>query len=290
VRIDLDGNGEIGDTFFNFVYHPLLGATGAVRGIIAVVIDVTPQVRAKHEAERLREAAESANEAKLHLLRTVSHETRQPVHASLGYIDLLQLGIRGPLNDQQRTDLESIRKNQTHLLGLLNDILSFAKLEAGALELDMERADAAEIIAQVHPLVEQQFRAKGVRYEPRPPAAPAIFRGDRERTVQVCVNLLTNALKATPPGGVVSIECDVTDDRVSLSVRDTGIGIPETKREAIFDPFTQLARGRATSDAQGVGLGLSISRQLARAMKGDVTVESAVGVGSTFTFSLPREL
>ena len=288
VRMDLGGTGEIGDAFFNFVYHPLLDATGVVRGIIAVVIDVTPQVQAKHEAERLRQAAESANEAKLHLLRTVSHETRQPVHASLGYIDLLQLGIRGPLSDQQRTDLESIKKNQTHLLGLLNDILSFAKLEAGALELDMERADAAEIIAQVHPLVEQQFRAKGVVYEPRPPAKPALFRGDRERTVQVCVNLLTNALKATAPGGRVTFACDVTSDHVSLSVRDTGIGIPASKLEAIFDPFTQLARGRPTSDAQGVGLGLSISRQLARAMKGDVTVVSTVAVGSTFTFTLPR--
>ena len=129
-------------------------------------------------------------------------------------------------------------------------------------------------------------------YEPRPPAQPALFRGDRERTVQVCVNLLTNALKATPAGGRVTFACDVTDDQVSLSVNDTGVGIPASKFEAIFDPFTQLARGRPTSDAQGVGLGLSISRQLARAMKGDVTVESTVGAGSTFTFSfsLPRAL
>ena len=141
----------------------------------------------------------------------------------------------------------------------------------------------------LQPLVEPQFRAKGVTYVERKPSVPAKFRGDRERTVQVCINLLTNALKATPPGGQVTIACDVQDRSVSLSVSDTGVGIPETKLEEIFDPFTQLARTRLPrTETAGFGLGLSISRQLARAMKGDVTVESTVGVGSKFTFTLPR--
>lgn len=109
-----------------------------------------------------------------------------------------------------------------------------------------------------------------------------------KRTVQVCVNLLTNALKATPAGGSVTIACDVQQETIDLRVSDTGCGIPESKLTEIFDPFTQLARVRPTRDARGVGLGLSISRQLARAMKGDVTVQSAEGAGSTFTFSLPR--
>jgi signal transduction histidine kinase len=258
-----------------------------VRGVVAVVVDVTPQVLARKEAERLRTAAEEANQAKLHVLQTVSHETRQPVHASLGYVEMLQLGIRGELNEMQLADLENIRKNQTHLLRLLNDILSFAKLEAGALKLDVEAADATEIMSQTHPLLEPLFKAKGVTYEAVAPAVPAMFYGDRERTMQVCINLLTNALKATESGGRVTFQCDVSADRVTFSVRDTGIGIPDSKFDAIFDPFTQLARG-GNADARGVGLGLSISRQLARAMNGDVTVDSTVGVGSTFTFSLPR--
>jgi signal transduction histidine kinase/CheY-like chemotaxis protein len=287
VPLDLNGTGTVTDTFFNFIYHPLLDGQRRVRGVIAVVVDVTPQVLARKEAERLRVAAEEANQAKLHVLQTVSHETRQPVHASLGYVEMLQLGIRGALNESQLADLENIRKNQTHLLRLLNDILSFAKLEAGALKLDMEPADAADIMAQARPVLEPLFKAKGVTYEMRPPATPANFFGDRERTMQVCVNLLTNALKATESGGRVTFACDVSADRVIFSVTDTGIGIPQSKFDAIFDPFTQLARG-GMADARGVGLGLSISRQLARAMNGDVTVDSTVGSGSTFTFSLPR--
>ena len=282
VQFDQFGRGETRDAYFNFVYHPLMDTVGKPRGIIAVAVDVTAQVLA-------RRAAEAANETKLQFLRTVSHETRQPVHASLGYLDLLMLGIRGDLTEAQLGDLENIRRNQTHLLRLLNDILSFAKLEAGALELDVESSDASEIIEVLAPLVEQQFRAKGVQYIARPPRGPAKFRGDRERTVQVCINLLTNALKATPAGGTVTIACDVADRTVSLSVSDTGVGIPAAKLEEIFDPFTQLARAKVSrSEVTGFGLGLSISRQLARAMKGDVTVESTVGVGSTFTFTLPR--
>ena len=287
VPLDLSGTGEITDTFFNFLYHPLFDGQRTVRGVVAVVVDVTPQVLARKEAERLRTAAEEANQAKLHVLQTVSHETRQPVHASLGYVEMLQLGIRGDLNEMQLADLENIRKNQTHLLRLLNDILSFAKLEAGALKLDVEAADANEIMSQTHPLLEPLFKAKGVTYEAIAPAVPAMFYGDRERTMQVCINLLTNALKATESGGRVTFQCDVLADRVTFSVQDTGVGIPESKFDAIFDPFTQLARG-GNADARGVGLGLSISRQLARAMNGDVTVDSTVGVGSTFTFSLPR--
>ena len=288
IQFDQFGTGDTRDAFFNFVYHPLIDGMGRTYGVIAVATDVTAQVLARHEAERLREAAESANEAKLHLLRTVSHETRQPVHASLGYVDLLAMGIRGKLNEAQLSDLENIRRNQSHLLRLLNDILSFAKLEAGALELDMENADAGEIIEVLAPLIEPQFKAKGVEYVVKHPGGPARFRGDRERTVQVCVNLLTNALKATPAGGCVTVSCEVKPETIDLRVIDTGSGIPAAKLNEIFDPFTQLARVRATKEARGVGLGLSISRQLARAMKGDVTVESTEGAGSTFTLSLPR--
>jgi signal transduction histidine kinase len=288
IRFDQFGNGKPRDAYFDFVYHPLMDAGGATFGIIAVAIDVTSQVIARREAERLRQSAEAANEAKLHLLRTVSHETRQPVHASLGYVDLLMLGLRGDLTAAQRNDLENVRRNQTHLLRLLNDILSFAKLEAGVLELDMEVVEAATIIAAVEPLVRPQFAAKGVEYIVNVPTRPAAFYGDRERTTQICVNLLTNALKATENGGRVTIAFAANERTIDFTVSDTGFGIPQSKLGEIFDPFTSLARVRTGSDAGGVGLGLSISRQLARAMKGEVTAVSTVGVGSTFTLSLPR--
>ena len=289
LEFDQFGTGQRVEAYFNFVYHPLVDdVTGRTRGIIAVAPDVTAQVLARREADRLRLAAEAANEAKLQLLRTVSHETRQPVHASLGYLDLLTLGIRGDLTEEQRSDLENIRKNQTHLLRLLNDILSFARLEAGALPLEMTDVTAADVVAAVEPLVMPQFASKGVACVVAPVTTDARFRGDRERSIQVCVNLLTNALKATPPGGCVTISCDARPDKIEIRVQDTGCGIPPEKLEEIFDPFSQLARARATPRHEGIGLGLSISRQLARAMKGDLHVKSQVAAGSTFTFVLPR--
>ncbi|HMC55409.1 MAG TPA: ATP-binding protein [Gemmatimonadaceae bacterium] len=287
VRFDQFGEGEPREAFFNFVYHPLRDGAGRTYGLIAIATDVTAHVLARREAERLRDAAESANEAKLHLLRTVSHETRQPVHASLGYVDLLLLGLRGDIENEQRRFLENIRRNQMHLLRLLNDILSFAKLEAGVLDLDVERVDAAWVLAGLEPLVRPQFQAKQVEYSMAASDDPAEFTGDRERTIQICINLLTNALKATPSLGRVTITTQVHDGLVQFVVADTGIGIPADKLEEIFEPFATLAR-RPQSEGAGVGLGLSISRQLARAMGGDVTVESRVGQGSTFTLSLPR--
>jgi signal transduction histidine kinase len=287
VRFDQFGDGVTREAYFNFVYHPLLNGEGKTYGLIAVATDVTAHVLARREAQRLQAAAESANEAKLHLLRTVSHETRQPVHASLGYVDLMLMGLTGEFANDQRRFLDNIRRNQMHLLRLLNDILSFAKLEAGVLELEIERCDAATVLAALEPLVRAQFETKGVDFSIAPSFDTAEFMGDRERTIQVCINLLTNALKATARGGRVSIASRVRNDHVEFIVTDTGIGIPAEKLEEIFAPFATLAR-RPQPEGSGVGLGLSISRQLARAMGGDVTVESTVGRGSTFTLSLAR--
>jgi signal transduction histidine kinase len=288
IVFDQRGTGEQVEAYFDFVYQPQRDGDGHVTSIVAVGVDVTAQVSARREGDRLRQAAEDANDAKLHLLRTVSHETRQPVHASLGYLDLLALPGHGGLTDKQRVYVESIRKNQSHLLGLLNDILSFAKIEAGALDLEIERVLVADLFDSLAALIEPQFQAKSVAFEAVPPPTAVAFMGDRERSIQVCINLLTNAIKATPAGGRVRLKCELDTSAITIVVEDTGSGIPVDKREIIFDPFKQLARTRAASQAGGVGLGLSISRQLARAMNGDVTVESELGAGSVFRFVLPR--
>jgi signal transduction histidine kinase len=188
---------------------------------------------------------------------------------------------------EQANALERIRKNERHLLALINDILDFSKLEAGAVRLDIRTLRVAQIVGSLEPLIGSLFHSKGVDYTVDDCDASLRMSGDAERITQICINLLSNALKATNTGGSVSVTCDCDDESVSIHVRDTGVGIPEDRIEAVFSPFTQLGRALNSPDT-GVGLGLAISRELARAMSGDVTVVSEVGVGSTFTLRLPR--
>jgi signal transduction histidine kinase len=241
-----------------------------------------------YEDERhARTEAEAANRAKSDFLAAMSHELRTPLNGIAGYVDLLEMGVRGEVTPPQRADLERIRANAQHLTVLIDDVLSFARLEAGKLEVDYVAVPVDETLRAVHPLVLPQLQTQGVRftYEPCPPELCAM--GDAERIVQICVNLLTNAAKATSAGGEVRLSCREQTDHVLVQVQDTGSGIPAEKIEAIFSPFTQLGRSLKAPRA-GAGLGLSIARGLALAMGGTLTVESTVGVGSTFTLSLRR--
>jgi PAS domain S-box-containing protein len=247
------------------------------------------------EAEAARRAAESANQAKSQFLANMSHELRTPLNAIGGYTELLDLGLRGAVTEAQRADLARIRRSQGHLLGLITDILNFAKLEAGRVHFDVADVALAGVLDDVETLVTPQARARGLACQVASAPCddegrPLAVRADREKLQQVLVNLMTNAVKFTDPPGRIAVECDVDPgdaSRVRIAVRDTGIGIPADRLEHIFDPFVQvdprLARAR-----EGAGLGLAISRDLARGMGGDLTVESEVGVGSTFTLVLPR--
>jgi signal transduction histidine kinase len=238
--------------------------------------------------QEARAEAEAASAAKSQFLATVSHETRQPIHATIGWVELMEMGLRGPLTDQQREDLARIRHNQRRLLDLINDILSFAKNEAGVVDFFVRDVDTAEVVAALEPLVGPQFAARSVVLHVDATRAPA-FRGDRDRAVQICLNLVTNALKASPDGGTVRVwtsDDSEAERTVAIHVADTGAGIPTEKLELIFEPFTQLGRA-LNNPAEGVGLGLAICRQLARAMGGDVLAQSTLGKGSIFTVRLP---
>ena len=240
-----------------------------------------------YAAEReARGEAEAASAAKSQFLATMSHETRQPIHATIGWVELMELGLRGPLTDQQREDLGRIRLNQRRLLDLINDILDFAKHEAGAVALAMDVVDGRKVVESLSALLEPQFGAKGVALRIVAPVAEVLFRGDEERVVQICLNLASNALKATPAGGQVVVACAMRDGAACIDVADTGVGIPADKLEVIFEPFTQLGRSLNNPREGGVGLGLAISRQLARAMGGDVSAVSTPGAGSVFTLML----
>lgn len=243
--------------------------------------------RARAEAEAARAEAEEANRAKSQFLARMSHDLRTPLNAIGGYADLVAMGIHGPTTPAQAEAMERIRRAQQHLLTLINDILSFARLEAGQVRLELEEVEVRDVLLELQPLVGPQAGERGLRLEVRRGAPGVRVRADRERVIQILLNLVSNAVKFTEPGGHVSISCAATRSAVSVRVRDTGGGIPADRLEEIFDPFVQAGRSSAER-RQGVGLGLAISRELARMMEGELTVASVVGRGSTFTLTLPR--
>jgi PAS domain S-box-containing protein len=243
--------------------------------------------RLLRETEAARAEAEAANRAKVDFLAAMSHELRTPLNAIGGYVDLLDLGIHGPVTEAQRTALTRIHANQRHLLTLINDILQFAKLEAGQVEFDPRRLGAWALLQSVEPLVAPSAAAKGVAYSARECDPSLGLIGDEERVRQILLNLITNAIKFTPAGGWVLLWCDTDAEWVCVRVRDNGPGIRPEDQRVIFDPFVQVGHW-LNELRQGVGLGLAISRDLAHAMGGELSVESTPGEGSTFTLRLPR--
>jgi PAS domain S-box-containing protein len=238
------------------------------------------------DAERARQAADEANAAKSSFLATMSHELRTPLNAIAGYTQLIDMGIHGPVTAAQRETLEKIHRNQTHLLGLINDVLNFAKIEAGQVQYEVDDVPLDAVLSAVEALVEPQLHARQLRYRYRGGDPRVTVRADRERMEQVVLNLLSNAIKFTEPGGEVELSWDTAGGTAGIHVRDTGRGIPVDKLEEIFEPFVQVDPA-LTRSAEGTGLGLAISRDLARAMKGDLTARSVESEGSTFTLTLP---
>jgi PAS domain S-box-containing protein len=241
-----------------------------------------------YEAEqRARAVAEQANKAKSEFLANMSHELRTPLNAIGGYAELLVEGIRGPVTKPQLADLDRIRKNQRYLLSLINDILNFAKLEAGRVSFTCKPISMNESLGQLEALVQPQLEQKNLRYEYHCCDASYTANADPERLQQILLNLLSNAIKFTPSAGEIRVLCVAKDTQMEVRVSDTGVGIPADKLESIFEPFVQLDRGQPSGNV-GTGLGLAISRDLARAMGGDLRARSTVGQGSTFILSLPR--
>ena len=274
----------------NVVITAVRDDDGTLIGFAKVTRDLTErraaEDRAIADAQRLARV-EAANTTKSEFLAAMSHELRTPLNAIGGYAELLSLGLGGPVTTEQVDYLERIRKSQQHLLGIISDLLNFSRIEAGHLDYEIVPISLAKAIESVAPMVEVAAFAKGMELQVGPLPGDCLALGDRARVDQILLNLLSNAIKNTSAGGKITLQCAVSAQTASIAVQDTGRGVPQEKLETIFEPFVQLGRSLSSSH-EGMGLGLAISRDLARAMGGDLTVSSKVGQGSTFTLSLPR--
>jgi signal transduction histidine kinase len=199
----------------------------------------------------------------------------------------MELGIQGAVTDGQRELLDRMQRSQRHLLGLINQVLNYARIDTGNVRYEISDVPVDEILRPADALVLPQLRAKGLRYVYSGCNAEVSVRADRDKLQQIVLNLLANAVKFTERGGEIRLECEPLEESVLVHVKDTGIGIPRDKLSAIFDPFVQVDP-HYTRTRDGVGLGLAISRDLARGMHGDLSAESTPGKGSTFTLTLLR--
>jgi PAS domain S-box-containing protein len=294
----------------SFWAHVVINAIRDEQGELLGFVDVAGDLTDRHRAEQARETylqqerraraeADSANRAKSQFLATMSHEIRTPINAIIGYADLLEMELKGPLTEGQREQVNRVQKSSQHLLGLVNDVLDLSKVEAGEMTVESHPAPLRATARSAMELVEPQAAAKTIALSDVSECGANIcFVGDEDRVRQILLNLLSNAVKFTEPGGRVTIRCGVVDAAPAgvhvqgpgpwtlMEVVDTGVGIPQEEQARVFEPFTQV-EGGYTRRQGGTGLGLAISRRMARLMDGDLTVESTPGKGSRFALWLP---
>ena len=255
-------------------------------GLQRAVAEAEEARRAAEEAHRV---ADAANRVKGEFLATMSHELRTPLNAIGGYAELMELGLRGPVTPEQADDLRRIRRSQAHLLGLINDVLDFSRLQGGRVTYTARAVPLAEVLDDAVGMIAPQAGQRSLEVGIETCALSTGAWADPEKVRQIVLNLLSNAVKYTPAGGRIRLSCGEQGGRAYVSVADTGVGIPRDKHGVVFEPFVQLDQG-LTRKAEGTGLGLAISRHLAEAMGGSLELDSDAGAGATFTlWLLPTE-
>lgn len=243
------------------------------------------EATARADAEAARVEAERANRTKDEFLAVVSHELRTPMQAILGFSDLLTSGIAGPLTDRQRDYVRRVQAAGGQLLDTIENLLGFARAQAGKEHVHAAPFDATAVVEQVLAMAAPLAERKGLALRHPGPCAPVVVTSDERKVRQILTNLVANAVKFTPHGEVAAW-AEADDAHVRLVVRDTGVGIAPEQQARVFEPFAQV-EGATTRAAGGTGLGLSIVQQLVRLLGGSVRVESAVARGSTFIVELP---
>ncbi len=261
-----------------------MGVTGGT--FLLLGASISRRRRTQAALREAREVAESANNAKAGFLAMVSHELRTPLNAMTGYLDLLSMEVDGPLNDKQRARIDRISQSQHHLLSLIEDVLGFAQVEAGRLSFDIEPVQLKATFESIEPIVGAELARKGLTLVPADIGDSLFVDADVDRLRQIILNLVTNAIKFTPPGGRISLGAHVHDNKVQIAVTDTGIGIPEASVDRVFELFFQVDQGD-TRRYPGLGIGLSIVRDAVLAMQGGVRIESVEGEGTTVFITLP---
>ena len=276
-----------------FALQMFLGVTAATFLILGATIAerreaVRQLVDAVRDAREARDQAAAANRAKSDFLAVMSHELRTPLNAILGYSELLDVGVDGELNERQRGNVDRIRRNQRQLQSLVDDLLSFARTEAGRLTFDLRPVSVADTVDAVEASLGREARRRSIRLSRDIKDDARTVRADEARLRQVLLNLVGNAVKFTPDGGSIAINASRHGDRVRIDVVDSGIGIPADQLSKVFEPFFQVEGGK-TREHGGVGLGLPISRDLVQAMDGKIWLESQVASGTTVSVELPAE-
>jgi signal transduction histidine kinase len=271
--------------------HQSLIALQAFMGVAAATFlvlgaSISERRRAEEEMRLAHTRAAEANRAKAEFLAVMSHELRTPLNAISGYVDLLSLGVDGALTEKQQVSLTRIQLNQQHLLSLIDDVLSFAKIEAGRLNVDVQTVPVHDVVGTLEALVRPELERKDLIFSCEPGDNALSVRADPEKLRQILLNFLANAIKFTPEGGRIQVGADRYDEFVRIWVSDTGIGIPSDLIAHVFEPFFQVEQG-TTRRYPGIGLGLAIARDLANAMDGEVRLESTAGKGTTISLLLP---
>ncbi|MGH7652835.1 MAG: MASE1 domain-containing protein [Gemmatimonadaceae bacterium] len=268
-----------------FALQTFMGVTAAT--FLVLGASTAERNKAVDDLSTAHEVAANANRAKAEFLAVMSHELRTPLNAIAGYSELLALGLDGPLSEKQSDTIGRIRRNQKHLLGLIEEVLSFAKIEAGSTEVIPQPVLVNDAFTGLEPLVRPQLEAKRLELTSDPIDERLAVYADEAKLQQILLNIVANAIKFTPRGGLIRLSGREDLDSVTISVADTGIGVPGEKLARIFEPFFQVDSGR-TREYSGVGLGLAIARDLAHAMDGEITFESVFGQGSVVSVTLPR--
>jgi signal transduction histidine kinase len=243
-------------------------------------------VRLFHEIQEKSAQLEVANKHKSDFLANMSHELRTPLNAIIGFSEVLIERMFGEVNEKQAEYLKDIHESGRHLLSLINDILDLSKIEAGRMELELSSFDLPGAVSNAMTLVRERAQRHGIQLGLDMDPRLGEFQADERKVKQILLNLLSNAVKFTPDGGRVDVSAKLDTDKVQIAVKDTGVGIAPEDHAAVFEEFKQVGRDY-TRKAEGTGLGLALTKRLVELHGGEISLESTLGKGATFTVKLP---